>query len=115
MEEKKGIRKASEAVVTENKTISLEEANAQMQKIVTQANQKIQQLAMQLNEVGALLRDKTLDQLFQVLKYAHEFTPEFVAKCADAIETYLTNNALEPQKDEVEGATEAENIKEDAE
>ena len=115
MEEKKGIRKASEVEVAENKTISLKEANEQMQKIVTQANQKIQQLAMQLNETGMLLRDKTLDQLFQVLKYAHEFTPEFVTKCADAIETYLTNNALEPQKDEAEEAAEAESTKEDAE
>ena len=115
MEEKKGIRKASEAEVTESKTISLKEANEHMQKIVAQANQKIQQLAMQLNETGMLLRDKTLDQLFQVLKYAHEFTPEFVTRCADAIETYLTNNALEPQENEVEEATEAESIKEDAE
>lgn len=115
MEEKKGIRKATEAEVAESKTISVKEANEQMQKIVTQANQKIQQLAMQLNETGMLLRDKTLDQMFQVLKYAHEFTPEFVTRCADAIETYLTNNALEPQKDEAEEATKAESIKEYAE
>lgn len=115
MEEKKGIRKASEAVVTENKTISLKEANEQMQKIVTQANQKIQQLAMQLNETGMLLRDKTLDQMFQVLKYAHEFTPEFVTRCADAIETYLTNNALEPQKEEDRNAEVVEEHTEKAE
>lgn len=115
MEEKKGIRKATEAEVAENKTISLKEANEQMQKIVTQANQKIQQLAMQLNETGMLLRDKTLDQMFQVLKYAHEFTPEFVTRCADAIETYLTNNALEPQKEEDENTEVVEEQKEKAE
>lgn len=115
MEEKKGIRKATEAEVAESKTISVKEANEQMQKIVTQANQKIQQLAMQLNETGMLLRDKTLDQMFQVLKYAHEFTPEFVTRCADAIETYLTNNALEPQKEEDENAEVVEEQKEKAE
>ena len=77
------------------KMISVEQANAQMQGVIKQANQKIQQIAMQLQNVEGMLRDKTIDHLFKVVEYAHQFEPAFVEKCAGAITEYLTKMALE--------------------
>ena len=77
------------------KMIPVEQANAQMQGVVKQANQKIQQLAVQLNNVEGMLRDKTMEHLFKVVEYEHKFDPKFVDKCTQVIEQYLTKMALQ--------------------
>lgn len=77
------------------KMISVEEANAQMKNLMQQANQKIQQLALQVQNYDSMLRDKTIDNLFKVVEYAHQFEPDFVEKCTKVITEYLTKVAIE--------------------
>lgn len=45
-------------------------------------------------QMNQMLRDKTIDQLFEVLKYSVHFDEEFVVKSAKCIETYLSNVAF---------------------
>lgn len=92
------------------KMISVEEAQAQLQAVVKQAQGRMQQMGMQINNLESMLRDKTIDNLFKVLEYSHNFNTEFVEKCASVIESYLTKMALEEPK-----APEAEEKKEEAE
>lgn len=94
--------KNSTVETQEVKMISVEQANVQMQNVLQQANTKMQQLLSQAQQLDAMLRDKTLDHLFNVIKHFHMFKEDFVAKCSDAIEKYLTQVALtEPEKEEV--------------
>ena len=64
MEEKNGTVETKEV-----KMISVEQANAQMQNVLQQANTKMQQLVSQAQQLDAMLRDKTLDHLFNVIKF----------------------------------------------
>jgi hypothetical protein len=95
----------------EVKMISVEQANAQMQNVLQQANSKMQQLAAHSQQLEAMLRDRTVEFLFKVVEHDTQFTSEFVVKCVEAIESYLTQVALtEPStedevKDEVPAAT----------
>ena len=82
------------------KMISVDEANTQMKALMTQANQKMQQLAIQVQNLDSMLRDKTIENLFKVLEYAHHFTGEFVDNCAKVITDYLTKVAIETPSEE---------------
>lgn len=96
MGDNKKIKEAEEV-----KMVSVEQANAQMQSVVQQYNNKLQQIATQAQQLDAMLRDKTLDHLFNVIKHFHMFKEDFVSKCSDAIEKYLTQVALtEPEQEE---------------
>ena len=100
MGDNKKIKEAEEV-----KMISVEQANAQMQNVLQQYNNKFQQLAAQMQQLDAMLKDKTLDHLFNVIKHFHMFKEDFVAKCSDAIEKYLTQVALtEQEQDELPSA-----------
>ena len=86
----------------ETKMISVEQANAQMQNVLQQANTRMQQLMAQNQQLDALLRDRTVDHLFKVVKYAEQFSTEFVVKCVTALESFITQVALtEPEKETV--------------
>jgi hypothetical protein len=93
--------------IKEVQMISVEQANAQMQHVLTQANTKIQQLATHTQHLEEMLRDRTLEYLFKVFKYSHMFNNDFIIKCTDAVEKYLTQVALtEPTQEEtVPGTT----------
>lgn len=67
---------------------------AQVQAVLKQAEGRMQQLVENIKQLDQMLRDKTIDQLFEVLKYSVHFEPEFVEKCAECIKTYLTNVAF---------------------
>jgi len=95
------------------KMISVVEADAQMQKVYQQARAQIQQVAARCNELEAMLRDKTVENLFSVLKYSVHFDEHFVAKTASTIEEYITKIAFaqeepaqESEKKEAEQAPE---------
>lgn len=84
----------------ETKMISVEQANAQMQNVLQQANTRMQQLVAQNQQLDAMLRDRTVDHLFKVVEYAEQFSAEFVVKCITALEGFLTQVALtEPEKE----------------
>ena len=101
-----GETKAStEAAKAKNevKMISVEQANAQMQNFMQQANTKIQQITAHAQQLDAMLRDKTVEHLFKVVEYAEHFNTEFVVKCISALESYITSIALtEPEKESKE-------------
>ena len=82
------------AATQEPKMISVEQANAQMQNVLQQANTKLQQMSMQVQQLDALLRDRTVEHLFKVVENSQYFTGEFVGKCTEALEKYLTQVAL---------------------
>jgi len=84
----------------ETKMISVEQANAQMQNVLQQANTRMQQLMAQNQQLDAMLRDRTVDHLFKVVEYAEQFNSEFVVKCITALESFITQVALtEPEKE----------------
>ena len=87
----------------EPKMISVEQANAQMQNFMQQANTKIQQITAHAQQLDAMLRDKTVEHLFKVVEYAEHFNTEFVVKCISALESYITSIVLtEPEKESTE-------------
>lgn len=88
------------------KMISVEQASAQVQQVVKQANAKITQLATQVQQLETLLRDHTIDNMFKVIEYSHHFEPEFVDKCVNALTDYLTQMALTESKEEPAKETE---------
>ena len=84
----------------EPKMISVEQANAQMQNVLQQANTRMQQLMAQNQQLDAMLRDRTVDHLFKVIEYSEQFSTEFVVKCVTALESFITQVALtEPEKE----------------
>lgn len=84
----------------ETKMISVEQANAQMQNVLQQANTRMQQLMAQNQQLDAMLRDRTVDHLFKVIEYSEQFSTEFVVKCVTALESFITQVALtEPEKE----------------
>jgi hypothetical protein len=99
MGETKKPAKTSNAKKNEVKMISVEEANTQMQSVFQQAQARIQQLTTSVQQLDAMLRDKTIDNLFKVLEYKASFEEDFVVKCTNVIQKYLTQVALtEPEK-----------------
>lgn len=105
-----GKEKTAKAGASAPKMISVDEANAQMKTLMGQANQRIQQLAIQLQNYESMLKDKTIENLFKVLEYSHNFKEEFVEKCAGVIEQYLTKVAIEtPAEQQPAGAAAPEN------
>ena len=66
----------------------------QLQGVLQQAEMRMRQMSEQMAQMNQMLRDKTIDQLFEVLKYSVHFDEEFVVKSAKCIETYLTNVAF---------------------
>ena len=66
----------------------------QLQGVLQQAEMRMRQMNEQMVQMNQMLRDKTIDQLFEVLKYSVHFEEEFVVKSAKCIETYLSNVAL---------------------
>lgn len=93
------------------KMISEEQANAQLQEVVKKANQQIQQLAVRLNEVETMLRDRIVEHLFSVVRYSDSFSSDFVGKCVDTLESYLTKVALEaPQTPDATGVSTVEDV-----
>lgn len=66
----------------------------QLQGVLQQAEMRMRQMGEQMVQMNQMLRDKTIDQLFEVLKYSVHFDEEFVVKSAKCIETYLTNVAF---------------------
>ena len=72
----------------------------QLQGVLQQAEMRMRQMSEQMAQMNQMLRDKTIDQLFEVLKYSVHFDEEFLVKCAKCIETYLSNVAF------IEDATE---------
>lgn len=102
MEENKKIEGSAAAEEKEVQMISVEEANKQMQELAKQANGKLQQLVAHAQQIEAMLRDRTIDYLFKVVKYSQHFNSEFVYKCISVIENYLTQTALTEPKPEEE-------------
>lgn len=99
MGEVKKTKKGTES--NEVKMISVEQANAQMQNVLQQYNAKMQQMNIQMQQMDAMLRDRTLEHLFNVVKYSSMFNSDFVLKCTDTIEQYLAQVAFtEPEKTE---------------
>lgn len=99
MGETKKIKKTTET--NDVKMISVEQANAQMQNVLQQYSARMQQMNSQVQQLDAMLRDRTLDHLFNVVKYSSMFNSDFVLKCTDTIEHYLTQVAFtEPEKTE---------------
>lgn len=92
--------KNTEATATQPKMISEEEANNRMQSIIKQVTAQMNQMREQIQQLEAILRDKTTDHLFSVLKYAQYFEPEFVDKTADVLTKYLTSIAMNTQEEE---------------
>lgn len=83
------------------KMISVDQANAQMQEVVKQANTQMQQMVVKVQQLDAMLRDRTVEHLFKVVEFADNFNTEFVVKCTNAIEHFLTQVALtEPANNE---------------
>lgn len=78
--------------------------------MLQQVNGKVQQITAQAQQLEAMLRDRTIDQLFNVVKYSSCFDSSFVTACTDAIEKYLTQVALtepeQPQTTDVTPVTE---------
>ena len=72
---------------------------AQLQAILRQAEARMQQMAEQMHQLDQMLRDKTFDQLFEVLKYSVHFDEEFVYKSAKCIENYLSKVAFGNEED----------------
>ena len=72
---------------------------AQLQAILRQAEARMQQMAEQMHQLDQMLRDKTIDQLFEVLKYSVHFDEEFVSKSAKCIENYLSKVAFGNEED----------------
>lgn len=66
----------------------------QVQGIVQQAEIKLRQMSEQLRQMNQMLTDKTIEELFMVIKHASYFEPDFVDKCTKCIETYITNVAF---------------------
>ena len=66
----------------------------QLQGVLQQAEMRMRQMSEQMAQMNQMLRDKTIDQLFEVLKYSVHFDEEFVVKSAKCIETYLSNVAF---------------------
>lgn len=102
MEEIKKNEGSAVAEEKEVKMIPVEEVNKQMQELAKQANVKLQQLGAHAQQVEAMLRDRTIDYLFKVVKYSQHFNAEFVYKCVSVIENYLTQAALTEPKPEEE-------------
>ena len=99
MGETKKIKKTTET--NDVKMVSVEQANAQMQNVLQQYNARMQQMTSQIQQLDAMLRDKTLEHLFNVVKYSNMFNNDFVLKCTDTIEHYLSQVAFsEPEKTE---------------
>lgn len=101
MEEKK-VKKAE--VAKKEAPAITPEMGAQMQAMLQQANERIQQIVNQARQMEQMLRDKTIDHMFNVIKYAHEFNPDFVGKCADAITAYISNIAFQEETENVTDA-----------
>ena len=98
----------------ETKMISVEQANAQMQNVLQQANTRMQQLVAQNQQLDAMLRDRTVDHLFKVVEYAEQFNSEFVVKCVAALESFITQVALtDPEKEVDKEEVSTEPVKED--
>lgn len=94
------------AAASATKMISVEEANEQMKALMTQANQRMQQLAIQVQNLDSMLRDKTIENLFKVLEYSHNFSSDFVTECVNVLEKYLAKIAFEtPEESEKEKDT----------
>lgn len=101
MGDNKKIKEAEEV-----KMVSVEQVNAQMQSVVQQYNGKLQQLAAQVQQLDSMLRDRTIDHLFSVIKHSTHFDSNFVSECANAIEKYLTHVALtDPEQQQVTDVT----------
>ena len=66
----------------------------QLQGVLQQAEMRMRQMSEQMAQMNQMLRDKTIDQLFEVLKYSVHFDETFVDKSAKCIETYLSNVAF---------------------
>lgn len=66
----------------------------QLQGVLQQAEMRMRQMSEQMAQMNQMLRDKTIDQLFEVLKYSVHFDEGFVVKSAKCIETYLSNVAF---------------------
>ena len=66
----------------------------QLQGVLQQAEMRMRQMNEQMVQMNQMLRDRTVDQLFEVLKYSVHFDEEFVGKSAKCIETYLSNVAF---------------------
>lgn len=99
MGEAKKTKKGTES--NDVKMISVEQANAQMQNVLQQYNTRMQQMNIQMQQLDAMLRDRTLEHLFNVVKYSNMFNSDFVLKCTDTIEQYLVQVAFtEPEKTE---------------
>ncbi len=86
----------------------------QMQAVLQQAEMRIRQMGEQLVQMQQMLRDRTIDQLFEVLKYSVHFDEEFITKSAKCIETYLSNVAFSNDATE-EKDTDKENSVDDKE
>lgn len=78
----------------------------QLQGVIQQAEAKVRQVMEQLRQMNQMLTDKTIDQLFQVIKHATYFNTDFVDKCAETIETYLKNVAFATNEQQPEVKTE---------
>lgn len=111
MEEIKNLEGSAVAEEKEVQMISVEEVNKQMQELAKQANVKLQQLGAHAQQLESMLRDRTVDYLFKVVKYSHHFESEFVIKCITVIENYLTQAALTEPK--VEEGSDTTTTKED--
>ena len=92
MEEKKQTVQPLNSTTEKNEkpAISVE----QLQGVLQQAEMRMRQMSEQMTQMNQMLRDKTIDQLFEVLKYSVHFDEEFVVKSAKCIETYLSNVAF---------------------
>ena len=88
----------NQTVQTLNGTAEKSEKSAinveQLQGVLQQAEMRMRQMNEQMVQMNQMLRDKTIDQLFEVLKYSVHFDEEFVVKSAKCIETYLSNVAF---------------------
>lgn len=93
------MKKKEEEKAPVSATTDMEKVNAQLQAMLQQANERMQQIVAQARQIEQLLRDKTVDQMFNVIKYAHEFEPEFVEKCAKAIAEYISNIAFAAEEE----------------
>lgn len=90
------------------KMIPLEEANAQVQNIIQQATARLKEVQGQLQQMDQMLRDKTLEHLFDVIKYASYFELSFVDECVKAITDYL--HAILNNKPEESDKTDTEEV-----
>lgn len=77
---------------------------AQLQAILRQAEARMQQMAEQMHQLDQMLRDKTIDQLFSVLKYSVHFDDDFVSKSAKCIEEYLSKIAFGNDEETTDGS-----------